>query len=126
MKESLIGDILKKTSQNVVERLFFTEDAVRRTLKDLKLPTETVNVVLTQIKSSREEISKKLIGEVAKFLAKINLSEELRDIFYNSTIEIKAELNFKEKVFKKKATLISKNKGKAKEKESSGDESDEA
>ena len=93
MKESLIGELVKRATQSGLDKIFLTEETLRKALGE-KVPKDSVNILLNQLKSSREELAKWVLAEMLKMLSHINLREELKALVEDTVIEIRTDISF--------------------------------
>lgn len=68
---------LKKLLTAGVSAAFMTEDTIRTFVADLKLPKETLNLLLSGAAKSKEELVQRVGNELAKMVSKIDLVREV-------------------------------------------------
>ena len=97
-KEDLsVVDLFKKAFYTGVGAIFMTEEAVRQTLSDMKLPQEVMKTIVKNAEKGKQEIFDIIRSEFRKVLSKYDLSKEIEAILKNNDIEIKIRFSPKEK-----------------------------
>ena len=71
-----------------------SEESLRSTLGDL--PKDAISYLVNQTERTRDDLKKTISEEVKSFLAKQDLTVQLREALKGMTIELKAEINFKD------------------------------
>ncbi len=100
-KKSNLSELFKKVVSTGVSAAFMTEDALRNLLNDLPLPKETLNSLVNNAKTTKEEFIKSVKNELKNYLDKIDFSKEVDRIAQNYDFEINATVRLKKKKTKK-------------------------
>ncbi len=88
-KDIKLSDLFKKVVNTGVTAAFMTEEAVRSTLKDLPLNKETVNGLLKNAKSTKEEFLKSIKAELKTYLNNIDVSKEVDRVLEKYDFDVK-------------------------------------
>ncbi|MFN7131874.1 MAG: hypothetical protein ACK4N5_07320 [Myxococcales bacterium] len=88
-------DMLRKVMVAGLGAVFMTEEGIRQTLKDLKLPKEVMGFVLGQAEKSKAELMRVISEEVRRFFESAQLRQEVIKLLSHVTIEVKAEVRLK-------------------------------
>ena len=92
-----ISDALRKALAAGVGAVFLTEEGIRQTVSDMKLPKEALHFLLSQGDSARKEMFQVVSKEVKKYLRSSDMERLLSGILEHFTVEVKAEIRFKTK-----------------------------
>ncbi len=92
--EALLPEIVRKTLQNGVDAVFSTEDGIRKYAKDMKLPKEVASYVSSTAGATKDEVVRRVGGEVREFLENMNMADEIAKILTTLSFEIKTEVRF--------------------------------
>lgn len=76
---------------------FMTEEAVRATLKDLKLPKELLSLLLEGISKKKDDFYGLLVKEFGQILARVELGKELGQFLERHHIQFEAKISFEPK-----------------------------
>ncbi len=95
--ESRFSDVLKKVVGTGIGAAFMTEDAIRKSLADLPIPSEVLQNFLKNAGQSKKEITQGLKREFGAYLEKINLTGEIEKILENYNFEVQAKFQFKKR-----------------------------
>lgn len=90
-----ISDALRKALAAGVGAVFLTEEGIRQTVSDMKLPKEALSFLLTQGDSARKEMFHVVSKEVKKYLRSSDMERLLSQVLEHFTVEVKAEIRFK-------------------------------
>ncbi len=74
--------------------LWMTEEGVRKTVGDLRLPRDATSYLFDQIDKRKTEILKLLRTELHLALSRIDITQLTRNILANHDIEIDAKIRF--------------------------------
>ena len=83
---------LKKMLVSGIEAALTTEDGIRNTLGELKLPKEVINSLLTQTEKGRREISRLVTDELHGVLSGLDLQGEIRKALVGLRLEVNASV----------------------------------
>ena len=95
--DGLVPDIVKKAIFMSVGGVFMTEEAIRKNIKEMKIPKDMANYLIQQSAKSKDEFLRYIAEEVRKFIAQIEFDQEIRKVLRNMSIEVKAEIRFTER-----------------------------
>lgn len=98
-------DLAKKILLTGVGAIFMTEDAIRKTLSDLKMPTDSVGGVMDALKKQKDEVLQIVAMELSNFLGKVKVHEELQKALKGLHIHLDADISFDRKADKTKAKV---------------------
>lgn len=87
-----VGDLFRKAVLAGMGAVFMTEEGIRKTVSELRLPKEAIGYVAGQAERTREEVSRVLRKEVRRFLNSERFMNEITRLLSNVTLEIKAEV----------------------------------
>ena len=90
--EGILPDVVKRTMVGTLGSVVLSEDGLRQTLSDLRLPKEIANFILQQADNTRKEFMKIVAREVRGFLESTNFYDELRRILTSLSFEIRTEV----------------------------------
>lgn len=90
-----VQDMLRKAVVAGIGAVFMTEEGIRQTLKELKLPKEVIGFILGQAEKSKDELMRVLSEELRRFFESAQLRQELIKVLSQVTIEVKAEVRLK-------------------------------
>jgi hypothetical protein len=76
------------------ERLSEGPESLRQFLGDLRLPKETLALILTQLEETKHGLYRAVAREVREFLERTNLTEELTQVLTQLSFEIRTEVRF--------------------------------
>jgi len=94
-ERSGVGDMVRKALLAGVGALFMTEEGIRKTVSELKLPKEAFAALQAQAERTRNEASKVLRKEVRRFLNSDAFKQQLAGLVSGLTLEVKAEIRLK-------------------------------
>lgn len=100
-----VVDLARKILLTGVGAIFMGEETVRKSLSDLKLPTDTVGSLLESLKKQKDEITHLIAEEVRGFLTKIRVHEELQKALKGMQIHVDAKISFDQKTGKAKSSV---------------------
>ncbi len=89
---SLMSDALRKLVTTGISAAFMTEEAIRTRVTDLKLPKETLNILLAGASKSKEEIMNRVSNEVIRIINKIDFVKEASRFVEEHKFKITAEV----------------------------------
>ncbi|HLB58479.1 MAG TPA: hypothetical protein VJL87_00145 [Bdellovibrionota bacterium] len=93
----IIADMMRKIALTSLGAIFMTEETIRQTLGDMKLPKELLSKVLSNANKGKEELMKAFSKEVKTFLSNFNLQEEVEKFLETHDMKIEAKISFKPK-----------------------------
>jgi len=92
--ESLIPDMVKRALLTGVGALFMTEEGIRNTVTELRLPKEVMNTLLKQAESNKAKLLEAISGELRNYLEKLDIDGILQKILTSLTFQITTEVRF--------------------------------
>ncbi len=87
-----VGDTLKKLLTAGVSAAFMTEESIRSFVSELKLPKETLNLLLAGAAKSKEELTNRVSREIVNMISKIDFVKEASRFAEEHTFRISAEI----------------------------------
>ena len=92
-----VGDTLKKLLTAGVSAAFMTEESVRSFVSEMKLPKETLHLLLQGASKSKEELMNRVGHEVIKIVSRIDFVKEATRFMEEHKIKVSAEIEFSKK-----------------------------
>jgi hypothetical protein len=89
--EAFIPELVKKTVTAGMGAVFTTEEGIRRLTKEMTLPKEVANYLVTTAATTKDELLRIVARE---FLQNVQLSEELAKVLTMVTLEVKTSIRF--------------------------------
>lgn len=77
--------------------IFMTEEGIRKSLGDMKMPKEAMGYVLDTILKQKDEMLGLVGNELSKFLSKIKVHEEVQKALSGLQLHLDAKLTFDNK-----------------------------
>ncbi len=90
-------ELAKKIFLTGLGAIFMTEEMIRKTISDLKIPRELASGVLDAAKKHKDDFIAALAKEVAGFLAHIKIHEEVQRALDGMDMHVEAKIHFKKK-----------------------------
>jgi hypothetical protein len=87
-----VSDTLKKLFTAGVTAAFMTEESIRSFVSELKLPKETVNMLLQGAAKSKEDLMNKVSNEVIKIISRIDFVKEASRFVEEHKFRVSAEI----------------------------------
>ncbi len=87
-----VGDTLKKLLTAGVSAAFMTEESIRSFVSELKLPKETLNLLLAGAAKSKEELTNRVSREIINVISKIDFVKEASRFVEEHKFKISAEI----------------------------------
>ena len=95
--ETFVPELVKKTFAAGLGAVFTTEDSIRKISKEIPMPKEVAGYLASTASTTKDEFMRILARETREFLQNVNLSSEVAKLLSMLSVEVKAEINFKEK-----------------------------
>ncbi len=89
---SMMSDAIRKLVSTGISAAFMTEEAVRSRVSELKLPKETLNLLLTGASKSKDELMNRVSNEVIRIINKIDVVKEASRFMEEHKFKITAEV----------------------------------
>jgi hypothetical protein len=90
-----VPDIVRRAVLTGVGALFMTEEGIRKSVGDLKLPKDALAFLASQAERTRGEVARVVTQEVRRFLESETLRREIMKLFTGVTLEVNATLQLK-------------------------------
>lgn len=87
-----VGDTLKKLLTAGVSAAFMTEESIRSFVSEMKLPKETLNLLLAGASKSKEELTNRVSREIINIISKIDFVKEASRFVEEHKFKISAEI----------------------------------
>lgn len=94
---SLMGEAFKKLVSTGISAAFMTEEAIRSRVSDMKLPKETLNILLAGASKSKDEMMNRVSNEVIRIINKIDFVKEAARFAEEHKFRIVAEVEILKK-----------------------------
>lgn len=97
-KEDLkFRDVFKKAFYTGVGAIFMTEEAIRQTLGEMKLPQDLMKSVIKNAQRGKKEVLDVVRNELHKVLQKFDISKEISRILETYDVQINVHFTPKKK-----------------------------
>jgi hypothetical protein len=90
-----VPDIVRRAVLTGVGALFMTEEGIRKSVGDLKLPKDALSFLASQAERTRGEVARVVTQEVRRFLESETLRREVMKLLTGVTLEVNATLQLK-------------------------------
>jgi hypothetical protein len=90
--DGLLGDAFKKVLTTGITAAFMTEEAIRSRVSELKLPKETLHMLLSGASKSKDDLMNRVSGEVIRIINKIDFVKEASRFVEEHKFKITAEV----------------------------------
>jgi len=88
----VVPELMRKAAFAGLGALFMTEEGLRRTAAQLRLPKEALAGLLAQAERTKAEVSRVVVEELRRFLRSETLKGELAQILSGMSVEVKARI----------------------------------
>lgn len=92
-----LPDVAKRILLTGLGAIFMTEEGIRKSLGDIKMPKEAMGYVLDTILKQKDEMLSLVGNELSKFLSKIKVHEEVQKALSGLQLHLDAKLTFDNK-----------------------------
>ncbi len=92
-----LGDTLKRLFAVGTAAAFMTEESLRQSLGEMKLPANLIQTILSGASKSKEDLMGKVGTEITKLVSKIDLVKEASKFMETHKFKITAEIEVKRK-----------------------------
>lgn len=89
-----VTDSIRKAVFGGLSALFVSEEGIRQTIGEL--PKDALSFLLTQTDKTRKELMRVVSDELKSFLRQLDLQGEIKEMLSGLTVEVKAEISFRE------------------------------
>jgi hypothetical protein len=90
-----VAELVRKAVMAGVGAVFLTEEGIRKSVSELKLPKEAFGYLANQADKTRQEASRIIRKELRRFLNSDAFKEQMMQALGGLTLEIKAEVRLK-------------------------------
>lgn len=90
-----VADMVRRALMAGVGAVFMTEEGIRRSVQELKLPKEAFAYVAGQAEKTRSEAGRIFRKEIRRFLNSEAFRQQLTQMVSGLTLEVKAEIRLK-------------------------------
>ena len=87
-----LGETLKKVLTAGVSAAFMTEESIRSFVSELRLPKETLNLLLQGAARSKDEITSRVTREVVNIVSRIDFVKEASRFMEEHKFKVAAEI----------------------------------
>ncbi len=87
-------ELARKILLTGVGAVFMTEETIRKTLGDLKLPKDAVGSVVESLKKQKDDVLQLVAVELSNFFSKVKVHEELQKALKGMQIHLDAKISF--------------------------------
>lgn len=87
-----VGEMVKKVLAVGIGAAFLTEESIRNSLKEIKLPKEILNALVQGASKSKEEITNRVSNEIIKIISKIDFVKEASRFVEDHKFRVSAEI----------------------------------
>ncbi|HRK07186.1 MAG TPA: hypothetical protein PLZ57_05415 [Pseudobdellovibrionaceae bacterium] len=87
-----VGDSLKKLLATGISAAFMTEESLRRFVSDMKLPKETLDLLLQGASKSKDDLMNRVTREVIGIISKIDFVKEASKFAEEHKFRVVAEI----------------------------------
>jgi hypothetical protein len=88
----LVPELMRKAAFAGLGALFMTEESLRKTAGQLRLPKEALTALLAQAERTKDDVTRVLAEELRRFLRSDALKGELAKIFAGMSVEVNARI----------------------------------
>jgi hypothetical protein len=88
----LVPELMRKAAFAGLGALFMTEETLRRSAGQMRLPREVLTAILAQAERTKDDLARVLTEEVRRFLHSEALRRELTQIFAGMSVEVNARI----------------------------------
>jgi hypothetical protein len=88
----IFGDAVKKLFTAGVSAAFMTEESIRGFVSEMKLPKETLNLILTGASKSKDEIVSRAGAQLTAMISKIDLVSEVGKFVETHKFKVQMEI----------------------------------
>ncbi len=102
------GDYVRKLATAGLSAAFMTEESIRSFVSELKLPKESLNILLQGAAKSKEELTQRVGNELVKMISRIDFVKEASRFANDHKFKVTAEIEVIRKDNNEKISTISK------------------
>lgn len=90
-----VGEMVRRAVMAGVGAVFLTEEGIRKTVSELKLPKEALGYIAQQADKTRTEANRIVRKELRRFLNSEAFKQQIAQALSGLTLEIKAEVRLR-------------------------------
>lgn len=88
----MLGDLARRALTTGIGAVFMSEDALRSSLSEMKLPKEAMNYVVSQADKTKREIVTAIARETRSFLGNLEIDKVVARVLTGTTVEIQTRI----------------------------------
>lgn len=88
----MLGDLARRALMTGIGAVFMSEETLKSSLTDMKLPKEAMGYVVAQADRTKKEIVAAIARETREFLSKLEVDKMLAKALVGNTIEISTRI----------------------------------
>lgn len=92
--KGLLPESIRKALLTGISAIFMTEEGIRNTLAEMRLPKDAMGYLVQQTERTRRELFRVVSQELKGFLKSADLPRELRAVLKNMKVQVRAEVRF--------------------------------
>lgn len=92
-----MSELARKILLTSVGAIFMTEESIRKSLGDLKVPKDAMAGLLDSVRQQKNQILEIFASEFKNFLSKVKVHEEIQEALKGVEINLQAKIHFDEK-----------------------------
>ncbi len=92
--EAFIPELVKKTVTAGMGAVFTTEEGIRKFTREVTLPKEVAQYLVTTASTTKDELLRIVAREVREFLQTVQVSEELAKVLTMVSLEVNTSIRF--------------------------------
>lgn len=90
--DGLVPDMVKRALVGGLGPMFMSEDGLRQSLSELRLPKEAVNFIIQQADNTKKEFMRLVAKEMRDFLESTNFYDEIARVLTTLSFEIRTQI----------------------------------
>ncbi|MFC2075404.1 hypothetical protein ACFLRA_03950 [Bdellovibrionota bacterium] len=95
--EGAIAEVMRKVAMTGLGAIFMTEETIRQTITEMKLPKEILGKVLSNASKGKDELIKSFAKEFKALLSKFNVPDEITKYLQRHDVHVNAKISFSPK-----------------------------
>ena len=92
-----LSEMAKRAVTAGIGAIFMTEESIRNALNDMKMPKEAMGFLIDQAKKQKNDLVAAIAHEIANFLSKVKIHEEIQKALNSVEVHVDAKLSFSPK-----------------------------
>lgn len=90
-------DLARKILLTGVGAIFMTEETIRKTLSDWKVPSEAVGSLVESMKKQKDEVLRVVASQLSDFFSHVKVHEEIQKALQGIQLHLDAKISFNKK-----------------------------